>query len=173
MRKCKGEDELSVLEVSNVGVITRAKTRKLAIAEAKRKQPEIELHSSCKNRRRDIEKSENSVCSSNGSSELVDNISLRSVIDLEDSHEFDSENSPYRESELHSEPNSLKVLKMEEANSCEKPIQVKMPTEEELEFFFSAAEKELKRQFADKYNYDIEEDVALDEGRYEWIQVKP
>ncbi|KAK7406563.1 hypothetical protein VNO78_08190 [Psophocarpus tetragonolobus] len=47
-----------------------------------------------------------------------------------------------------------------------------MPTELELEEFFSAAEKDLQKRFQDKYNYDIVKDVAL-EGRYEWVQLKP
>lgn len=93
MRKCRGADELAVLEVSHVGVITRARTRKLAMAEAKRKRPSEEDLLQGKARRREFtttpEKPENFVggidsrCSSNGSSELVDNVSLRSVIDLE------------------------------------------------------------------------------------------
>ncbi|XP_020217592.1 cyclin-dependent kinase inhibitor 7 [Cajanus cajan] len=48
----------------------------------------------------------------------------------------------------------------------------KMPTELELEEFFAAAEKDIQKQFQDKYNYDIVKDVPL-EGRYEWVQLKP
>nr|AFK38333.1 unknown [Lotus japonicus] len=48
----------------------------------------------------------------------------------------------------------------------------KMPTESELEEFFSAAEKDIQKRFSHKYNYDIVKDVPL-EGRYEWVQLKP
>ncbi|XP_022149452.1 cyclin-dependent kinase inhibitor 7-like isoform X1 [Momordica charantia] len=48
----------------------------------------------------------------------------------------------------------------------------KMPTESDLEEFFISAEKNLQKCFAEKYNYDIVEDVPL-EGRYEWIRLKP
>lgn len=48
----------------------------------------------------------------------------------------------------------------------------KMPSESELEEFFSAAEKNIQEQFIQKYNYDIAKDAPL-EGRYEWIQMKP
>ncbi|OIV92885.1 hypothetical protein TanjilG_01019 [Lupinus angustifolius] len=47
-----------------------------------------------------------------------------------------------------------------------------MPTELELEEFFTIAEKDIQKRFQDKYNYDIVKDVPL-EGRYEWFQRKP
>lgn len=184
MRKCRGADELAVLEVSHVGVITRARTRKLAMAEAKRKTPSEDLlqHKTRRKITTTPEKPENFVggidsrCCSKGSSELVDNVSLRSVIDLEDSHDVVIQNSPYRESELHPESNSNMdtAARIEETSSCEKPTaKMEMPTDEELESFFTRAETELKKQFSDKYNYDVEQDVPLEEGRYEWIQLKP
>lgn len=49
---------------------------------------------------------------------------------------------------------------------------VKMPTEAELEEFFAAAEKDIQKQFVNKYNYDIVKDIPL-EGSYEWIPLKP
>ncbi|CAA2967972.1 cyclin-dependent kinase inhibitor 7-like [Olea europaea subsp. europaea] len=48
----------------------------------------------------------------------------------------------------------------------------KMPSENELEEFFATAEKDLHKQFIDKYNFDILEDKPL-EGRYEWIELNP
>ncbi|KAL2333566.1 hypothetical protein Fmac_014779 [Flemingia macrophylla] len=48
----------------------------------------------------------------------------------------------------------------------------KMPTESELEEFFSSAEKNIQKRFSEKYNYDIVKDVPL-EGRYEWLKLKP
>ncbi|CAK8562395.1 unnamed protein product [Lathyrus sativus] len=58
----------------------------------------------------------------------------------------------------------------EEVDSIEKKPQ-KMPSETELDEFFSAAEKNIQKQFENKYNFDIVKDVPL-EGRYEWVQWK-
>ncbi|GAU39828.1 hypothetical protein TSUD_154580 [Trifolium subterraneum] len=59
----------------------------------------------------------------------------------------------------------------EEVDSAENKAQ-KMPTESELDEFFSAAEKDVQKQFQNKYNFDIVKDMPL-EGRYEWVQLKP
>ncbi|XP_030450555.2 cyclin-dependent kinase inhibitor 7-like [Syzygium oleosum] len=40
----------------------------------------------------------------------------------------------------------------------------------EIEAYLSAMEREQQRRFADKYNYDVVNDVPL-EGRYEWIPI--
>ncbi|KAL0424602.1 UNVERIFIED_CONTAM: Cyclin-dependent kinase inhibitor 7 [Sesamum radiatum] len=58
-----------------------------------------------------------------------------------------------------------------ESNSRHRSMADKMPSEAELEEFFAAAEKNLQRQFIDKYNYDIVKDLPL-EGRYEWVQIQ-
>lgn len=47
-----------------------------------------------------------------------------------------------------------------------------MPSEAELKEFFAAAEKNLRKRFTDKYNYDISKDEPLS-GRYEWVRLKP
>ncbi|XP_073016854.1 cyclin-dependent kinase inhibitor 6-like [Primulina eburnea] len=47
----------------------------------------------------------------------------------------------------------------------------KMPSDDDLEEFFSSAEKNLQKQFIDKYNYDVVKDEPL-EGRFEWVQIK-
>ncbi|GJX98639.1 cyclin-dependent kinase inhibitor 7-like protein [Tanacetum coccineum] len=52
------------------------------------------------------------------------------------------------------------------------PTMEEMPSEAELEEFFTAANKDLKKRFTDKYNYDIVNDIPL-KGRFEWIQLKP
>ncbi|XP_051114956.1 cyclin-dependent kinase inhibitor 7-like [Andrographis paniculata] len=46
----------------------------------------------------------------------------------------------------------------------------RFPSEAELEEFFTVAEANLKKQFIDKYNYDIVKDQPL-EGRFEWVQI--
>ncbi|KAL3738840.1 hypothetical protein ACJRO7_020245 [Eucalyptus globulus] len=53
-----------------------------------------------------------------------------------------------------------------------KPPAADVPSREELESFFSAAEKREQQRFAEKYNYDVAMDVPL-EGRYRWIRSKP
>lgn len=47
-----------------------------------------------------------------------------------------------------------------------------MPPAAEIEAFFSAAEKDDQKRFAEKYNYDVQKDVPL-EGRYQWVRLKP
>ncbi|XP_051147206.1 cyclin-dependent kinase inhibitor 7 [Andrographis paniculata] len=46
----------------------------------------------------------------------------------------------------------------------------KMPSEAELEEFFTTAEKYEQKRFAEKYNYDIVKDVPL-EGKYQWVRL--
>ncbi|KAG9155239.1 hypothetical protein Leryth_023270 [Lithospermum erythrorhizon] len=52
-----------------------------------------------------------------------------------------------------------RTLKEEETR---KKALTKMPSEAELEDFFSAAEKYEQNRFAEKYNYDIVKDVPLE-----------
>lgn len=44
------------------------------------------------------------------------------------------------------------------------------PTAEEIDEFFSAAEKYEQKRFTEKYNYDVVKDIPL-EGRYQWIRM--
>ncbi|KAF7072852.1 hypothetical protein CFC21_077931 [Triticum aestivum] len=46
------------------------------------------------------------------------------------------------------------------------------PPAEEMEAFFAAAEGDVARRFAAKYNYDVVTDAPMD-GRYEWVRVRP
>ncbi|GLT98325.1 hypothetical protein SLE2022_158340 [Rubroshorea leprosula] len=48
----------------------------------------------------------------------------------------------------------------------------KMPSQVEIDEFFSVAEKDEQKRFTKKYNYDIVKDVPL-EGRYQWVRLKP
>ncbi|OIT07235.1 PREDICTED: cyclin-dependent kinase inhibitor 7-like isoform X2 [Nicotiana attenuata] len=52
------------------------------------------------------------------------------------------------------------------------PSAAKVPSEVEIEEFFSVAEKREQKRFAEKYNYDIAKDVPL-KGRYQWVILKP
>lgn len=127
-------------------------------------------------------------CSSNGLSE-ADKESFKSL-DLEDENEASAEEvatstgdlvdcneskEKTPSSELQSESGELEsTARPHEVSSRRRPEAEKMPSEAELEEFFAAAEKDLQKQFVDKYNYDIVKDEPL-EGRYEWVQlqVKP
>ncbi|KAL6494731.1 hypothetical protein OROGR_031531 [Orobanche gracilis] len=47
-----------------------------------------------------------------------------------------------------------------------------IPSAEDLEEFFTAAEKYDQKRFVDKYNFDIVKDVPL-EGKYQWVRLHP
>ncbi|KAJ8456012.1 hypothetical protein OPV22_034928 [Ensete ventricosum] len=46
------------------------------------------------------------------------------------------------------------------------------PSDAELEEFFAGAERDLRRRFVERYNFDVVKDVPL-AGRYEWIPFNP
>ncbi|KAK6923030.1 Cyclin-dependent kinase inhibitor domain [Dillenia turbinata] len=73
-----------------------------------------------------------------------------------------------------SSSSSMEKKKKSEANSRlgSTSLLQKMPSESEIEEFFSSVEKDIQKKFTDKYNYDVVKDMPL-EGRYEWIQLKP
>ncbi|KAJ4966637.1 hypothetical protein NE237_018486 [Protea cynaroides] len=224
MRECKGIGE-TMMEVTQVGVTTRARTLAMATAATatttgatKRRKVgsgELQFSSSCVQLRSPLvhvitpdnlvspaisgnsdqvitedrcsspnsDQVQASRCSSNGSTEFV-NENLRSV-DLEGEGdcchiENSSTYSDCRQrrettpsSELRAESGDLEsTARPTEANSRYRSMTEKMPTEAEIDEFFSAAEKKEQKQFADKYNFDILKDVPL-EGRYEWVRVKP
>lgn len=122
-----------------------------------------------------------SCCSSNGSTEV--SIEELNFADLEE-ESLESETATYtfdcrgrrREisplSELVAETGELEsTAKPSEANSRRQSTAEKMPSEAEVEEFFAVAEKDLQKQFMDKYNYDIAKDQPS-EGRYEWVRLK-
>ncbi|KAJ8546148.1 hypothetical protein K7X08_018731 [Anisodus acutangulus] len=47
--------------------------------------------------------------------------------------------------------------------------EAKLPSEADLDEFFAAAEKDLHKRFAEKYNFDFAKEEPL-EGRYEWVR---
>nr|CAA05215.1 cyclin-dependent kinase inhibitor protein [Oxybasis rubra] len=51
-------------------------------------------------------------------------------------------------------------------------VQIKMPSDSEIEEFFAVAEKDLQKRFSEKYNFDIVKDVPL-KGRYDWVPINP
>lgn len=46
------------------------------------------------------------------------------------------------------------------------------PPADEIEAFFSAAEREDQQRFTSKYNFDVVNDTPLS-GRYDWVRLKP
>ncbi|KAM3286239.1 cyclin-dependent kinase inhibitor 1 [Capsicum chacoense] len=107
-----------------------------------------------------------------GSSKFVD-------LDEDDSVEIATSNSELRESREAILPSDLKVeLHKLEATPqqqlakcrCRRSnTEAKMPSEAELDEFFVAAEKDLHKQFAEKYNFDFAKEEPL-EGRYKWVR---
>ncbi|XP_065871761.1 cyclin-dependent kinase inhibitor 7 [Euphorbia lathyris] len=122
-------------------------------------------------------------CSCSIESSLLHKDSLR-VVDLEAKsfetesstcidNKFSRETTPSSESYDTDEMDS----KAGGRKSCREKLMAKkkIPNQEEIDQFFEEAEKELKKEqkrFADKYNYDIANDVPL-EGRYQWVRLKP
>lgn len=126
-----------------------------------------------------------SCCSSNGSSHDHERIKNK-ISDLEDGS-VEVETSVYyscRESRRETTPSSqLRPESSDELDSTARPSSSeantrrrseteKMPTESELDEFFTEAEKNIQKQFADKFNFDIIKDEPLP-GRYEWVRLKP
>ncbi|KAF3320681.1 cyclin-dependent kinase inhibitor 1-like protein [Carex littledalei] len=46
----------------------------------------------------------------------------------------------------------------------------KMPSQIEIDEFFTVAEKAVRDRFTSKYNFDVEKEMPL-EGRYEWVRL--
>ncbi|XP_057973161.1 cyclin-dependent kinase inhibitor 1-like isoform X2 [Malania oleifera] len=119
-----------------------------------------------------------SCCSSNGSSELVKE--RVTGVDLEDEAVgIETPNKYFDCRERETTPSSELRAESEDMESTARPSEgkfrprstaKKMPSESEIEEFFATAEKDLQKQFTEKYNYDIVKDVPL-EGRYEWVQL--
>lgn len=208
IRKRKGLGEVSVMEVAQVGVRTRARAMAAENSGGEKRRKvssvgELRFSSSLVQLRSRSQVSvtpENSVspadssdrcvsassdhvmascCSSNGSMEKE---SLK-FADLE-GESAEIETSRYkldrRERRETTPPNEFQAesgelestAKPSEASSRRISMVEKMPPEAELEEFFAAAEKSIRKQFTEKYNYDIVKDLPL-EGRYEWVKLKP
>ncbi|XP_049383587.1 cyclin-dependent kinase inhibitor 1 isoform X1 [Solanum stenotomum] len=100
-------------------------------------------------------------------------------VDLdEDSVEIATSYSELRESRETILSNKFKVEfhkvestpKPQHAKSCRRRLtEAIMPSEAELDEFFAAAEKDLHKHFAEKYNFDFAKEEPL-EGRYEWVR---
>lgn len=124
-----------------------------------------------------------SCCSSNGSTELDKEISK--FVDLEEERLDLSSRSTYEygswrerrestpSSEIQGESGELDSTRRpaSEINSRRRSVNKKMPSSAEIDEFFSAAEKDLQRQYAEKYNFDFVKEQPL-EGRYNWVRVE-
>ncbi|XP_075474338.1 cyclin-dependent kinase inhibitor 7-like isoform X2 [Primulina tabacum] len=119
-----------------------------------------------------------SCCSSNGSSQLAKG--SMDFVDLEENEEFFATSVGKLEERRETTPSSQVQAELGELESTAMPREPnfrrrsisaeKMPSEVELEEFFSAAETKIQKQFMDKYNFDILKDEPL-EGRYEWVRI--
>ncbi|XP_024028999.1 cyclin-dependent kinase inhibitor 7 [Morus notabilis] len=127
-----------------------------------------------------LDRSPASCCSSNESSDVVKD-GLR-LVDLEvkrfefetvDSTSIKNMNKNFRET---TSPSSELSVDSEETAAADRrrrsPAAEKAPPEDEIEKFFAVAEKSEQKRFAEKYNYDIVNDMPL-EGRYHWVCLKP
>ncbi|KAL6222567.1 hypothetical protein ACLB2K_005959 [Fragaria x ananassa] len=120
-----------------------------------------------------------SCCSSNGSSELVEDgennlkfVDLKDDGDDDEGDEVESQTyNPLRERRQMAPSNNLQPQSTP-AEPRRGSASEKMPSELELEEFFTAAEKDIQSKFSKKYNYDVTKDEPL-EGRYEWTRLKP
>ncbi|KAF5752911.1 cyclin-dependent kinase inhibitor 7-like isoform X2 [Tripterygium wilfordii] len=217
VRKCRGITEISVMEVAQVGVRTRARALDMADASsASRKRRKVsngeiqisttsyfQLGSSSTTSGGFVVKPENSAtsapeqnsgrpavedvrclspssdhasiscCSSNGSSERfkdVDPEDERAEVETSSNSCAERETTPT--SELPEESGDLdSTAKPYKANSRPRSsVEKMMPPELELEEFFAEAEKKLKQEFTEKYNFDVEKGEPL-VGRYEWVRV--
>ncbi|XP_062102049.1 cyclin-dependent kinase inhibitor 7-like [Humulus lupulus] len=166
---------------SNIGRATTATTEKEEVVE--------ELWCSSPSSDDVHDQVQASCCSSNSSSELADDDDhdRTKFIDLEANDESaEVETSTYyscRERREMTLSSKLREELSDDVDSTMKPTVVdssrrsvvgdqKMPTELELEEFFTVAEKDIQKRFQDKYNYDIVKDSPL-EGRYEWVRLNP
>ncbi|KAE9606770.1 hypothetical protein Lal_00026518 [Lupinus albus] len=111
-----------------------------------------------------------SCCSSNGS---VDEERMK-VLDLEvESAQVETSTCNYGEEIERREMSLGENFQEEETNSRRSESTAQnMPTQSELDEFFTNAERDIQKRFQNKYNYDIAKDMPL-EGRYEWVQLKP
>lgn len=101
-------------------------------------------------------------------------------VDLEeDSVEIATSNSEFSESRETILSSKFKV-ELNKLESTPRPqhaksrrrrrsTEAKMPSEADLDEFFAAAEKDLHKKFAEKYNFDFAKEEPL-EGRYKWVR---
>ncbi|XP_076954797.1 uncharacterized protein LOC143629395 isoform X2 [Bidens hawaiensis] len=87
-----------------------------------------------------------------------------------------SSNDGFRETSSSSEiclnSDEMESSSMLKPNPPSHDKQLNNPTAEEIEAFFAVMESKEHKRFADKYNYDIVNDVPMD-GRYQWVLLKP
>ncbi|XP_059295219.1 cyclin-dependent kinase inhibitor 1-like isoform X3 [Lycium ferocissimum] len=91
-----------------------------------------------------------------------------------DSVKIANSNSEVRKSVLLSSECKVHKLETTPRRQHAKPrclfTETTMPSEvDQLDEFFAAAEKDLHKRFAEKYNFDFAKEEPL-EGRYEWIR---
>ncbi|XWS68013.1 hypothetical protein CRYUN_Cryun04dG0053800 [Craigia yunnanensis] len=200
MRSCKRSAETAEVEASSTSFSVSKRRKTIDSRELELTSPDIELEnprflSNSQGKPITVATSSNSVgvlsrdmysslfsgdssasrCSSNESWDIVKD-SLR-FVDLE-AKSFETEISTcININKFSRETTPLSELSgdSEEMESPEKKTPsspAKMPSQAEIDEFFSVAEKYEQKRFTEKYNYDIVKDVPLD-GRYQWLRLKP
>eukprot|EP00262_Sarcandra_glabra_P019369 TRINITY_DN7294_c0_g1_i2.p1 TRINITY_DN7294_c0_g1~~TRINITY_DN7294_c0_g1_i2.p1 ORF type:complete len:163 (+),score=11.30 TRINITY_DN7294_c0_g1_i2:89-577(+) len=157
-RKREEFGEIAVMEISQVGVRTRAKT--LALAAKNRRRKPVSPANSIRfpaDRCRISERSPAARCDSSGSSEIenqrfrtldLEGEGLETVICLDYCRER-RETTP--SSDLCSESDNLdSTARQPEMGSGRKSTAEKMPLDAEIEEFFAAAEGKEKKRFAER-----------------------
>ncbi|KAI4385113.1 hypothetical protein MLD38_003172 [Melastoma candidum] len=102
-----------------------------------------------------------SCCSSNGADESVDLEAMSGGVG-----EVTIQTS-YRRERTHDEENNVAKPLATAYNPRRRRLPARMPSQAEIEDFFSAVERKSALQFKEKYNFDFEKEEPLG-GRYEW-----
>lgn len=120
-----------------------------------------------------------SCCSSNGSSSdpakvqgKENEVTVDQFLGTSDGNTLNRRERSETSSEIQVESGAMESkARPNKSNPRRRLTGEKMPSEEDLEEFFSSAEKKLQKRFIDKYNYDVVKDEPL-EGRFEWVQIQ-
>ncbi|GMN37589.1 hypothetical protein TIFTF001_006939 [Ficus carica] len=187
MADCKRNAGIAVMVASTEGMSKRRKVHELSTADIDDGDDELGFGSlgvnspaKCWDDAGDtcssfcLDRSPASCCSSNESSDVVKDGGLQLLDPEEKCFEFEIADSTsiinniknnFRETTPLSE---LSVDSEETERTRKSPAAAAPPPADEIEEFFAAAEKSEQKRFAEKYNYDIVNDLPLP-GRYHWF----
>ncbi|KAI3803689.1 hypothetical protein L1987_31849 [Smallanthus sonchifolius] len=199
-KRCKTTDAISVMDgsKSHVGVrrsrdteVTSSDSSKRTKFDPRDQENVAQLENQCRSGV-DVNSPEDVVSTAESGDHVSSFPCLKndSSLDLKAELRFESEtsmssNDGFRETSASSEicldsdemdsssPLKTKPAPIPASTSRRKPSTASdIPTAAEIDEFFSAMENKEQKRFADKYNYDIVNDVPM-EGRYQWVMLKP
>ncbi|CAN4082886.1 unnamed protein product [Withania somnifera] len=176
-KRKKRDDDLEMLPTV---ACVRSRAGVLSLAPASLESPASDLSSqgnsvSCKPA---VSDALASCCADNESSDVTKG-NLKFVDLDEDSVEIASSNSEFSESRetILSSKSKVELHKLDSTprpqhakSRRRRSTEAKVPSEADLDEFFGAAEKDLHKQFEEKYNFDFAKEEPL-EGRYMWVQL--